>query len=134
MEDVRQLEDSLLSNPYLALILDRFDEIGLPDCWLAAGAIAQTVWNRLHDRAPAAGIKDIDIVYFDARDLGEAGKQRAKSRVRALFPDIPLPFVQNEARIHLWYAEKFGYPVAPYTSSADAIATFPTTATCIGVR
>jgi hypothetical protein len=42
--------------------------------------------------------------------------------------------VKNEARIHLWYEERFGYAIEPYLSSADAIATFPTTATAVGVR
>ena len=42
--------------------------------------------------------------------------------------------VKNEARVHLWYEEKFGYPIPPYQSTAAAIATFPTTATAIGVR
>ena len=42
--------------------------------------------------------------------------------------------VKNEARIHLWYEECFGYAIKPYISSADAIATFPTTATAVGVR
>jgi hypothetical protein len=135
VKKTQALEQAVRANPYLAPILDRFDEIGLPDCWLAAGAIAQTVWNRLHGREPAAGIGDIDLVYFDAGDLSEGGRQRAVARVRALFPDIPLPLdVQNEARIHLWYEEKFGYPIAQYKSSADAVATFPTTATSVGVR
>jgi hypothetical protein len=36
--------------------------------------------------------------------------------------------------VHLWYAEKFGNVLAPYTSTEDAITTFPTTATAIGVQ
>jgi uncharacterized protein len=42
--------------------------------------------------------------------------------------------VKNEARVHVWYRQKFGYAIPPYRSSAAAIATFPTTATSIGVR
>jgi hypothetical protein len=42
--------------------------------------------------------------------------------------------VKNEARVHLWYESKFGRPLAPYISTADAISTFPTTATAVGVR
>jgi uncharacterized protein len=36
--------------------------------------------------------------------------------------------------VHLWYEERFGYAIKPYPCCADAIATFPTTATAIGVR
>ena len=36
--------------------------------------------------------------------------------------------------MQLWYPSKFGYPVVPLASSAEAVATWPETATCIGVR
>lgn len=42
--------------------------------------------------------------------------------------------VKNEARVHLWYEKVFRYPIEPYMSVASAIASFPTTATAIGVR
>jgi hypothetical protein len=42
--------------------------------------------------------------------------------------------VKNEARVHLWYEAKFGYAIRPYASVADAITTFPTTATAVGLR
>jgi hypothetical protein len=62
----------------------------------------------------------------------EAGHE---SRLRDLFRALPLkPDVKNEARVHLWYKDRFGYPIEPYSSSADAIATFPTTATSVGIR
>lgn len=41
--------------------------------------------------------------------------------------------MKNEARVHLWYEAKFGYPITPYVSTTDAIATFPTTATAVGL-
>lgn len=37
-------------------------------------------------------------------------------------------------RIHMWYEAKFGYQITPYTSTAEAITTFPTTATAIGLK
>ena len=42
--------------------------------------------------------------------------------------------MKNEARVHLWYEAKFGRFVAPYASVTDAIGTFPTTATAVGIR
>jgi hypothetical protein len=36
--------------------------------------------------------------------------------------------------VHLWYQDRFGYSIKPYSSSADAIASFPTTATSVGIR
>jgi hypothetical protein len=47
----------------------RFEEIALPDSWLVAGCIAQTIWN-LRCRQPAEfGLKDVDLIYFDDQDL-----------------------------------------------------------------
>ena len=115
-------------------ILDRWSEIDLPDAWLVAGAVTQTVWNEAHGFALEFGIRDVDIVYFD-RDLSEASEQQHEQRVRAMFPDLPVAVdVKNEARVHLWYASKFGYDILPYASTEAALATFPTTAGAVGVR
>ncbi|WP_350223801.1 hypothetical protein [Rhizobium sp. CNPSo 4039] len=38
-----ELEDIVFGSPLLGSLLRRWDEIALPDCWLVAGAIAQTV-------------------------------------------------------------------------------------------
>ena len=42
--------------------------------------------------------------------------------------------VKNQARVHLWYRQRFGYDIVPYTSIEDAVATWPTPATAVGVR
>ncbi|MBZ9792989.1 nucleotidyltransferase family protein, partial [Rhizobium sp. 3T7] len=42
--------------------------------------------------------------------------------------------VKNQARVHSWYEAKFGYSIDPYTSTVEAITTFPTTAAAVGLR
>ncbi|MGR9156264.1 nucleotidyltransferase family protein [Rhizobium leguminosarum] len=75
------------------------------------------------------------MVYFDANDLSEDAEVEHSARVRRAFSDLPVWIdVKNEARVHLWYEGKFGYPIKPYSSTTDAIATFPTTATAVGLR
>jgi uncharacterized protein len=34
----------------------------------------------------------------------------------------------------VWYKDTFGYSITPYTSSEDAISTFPITAGVLGIR
>lgn len=122
-------------SPLVATVLDRWADIDLPDCWLVAGAIAQTIWNDAFGLPSVHGISDIDLVYFDAGDLSEEAEARHSVRIRDLFSDMDVWFdVKNEARVHLWYARKFGNAIAPYASAEDAITTFPTTATAIGVQ
>lgn len=132
---IKRLEAALMENRSLSEILGRFDEIGLPECWLVAGAVALTVWN-LAGRYPAErGSKDADIVYFDAGDLSAEVEAAHEARIRALFAHLPIKLdVKNEARVHLWYEKVFGYSIPPYVSVESAIASFPTTATAIGVR
>jgi hypothetical protein len=98
-------------------------------------ASPQAVWNALHGFDSRFGIKDYDLVYVDRHDLSEQAENRAESRARHLVTDLGVQLdVTNEARVHLWYEEQFGRPIAPYQSSEDAIATWPTTATSVGVR
>lgn len=131
----RRLEALLAQNSVLTMVLDRLVGLGLPGYYVGAGIVTQTVWNLACGRDPTADVKDIDVVYFDASDLSAATEDRQQAAVEALLPDVPLRFdVKNEARVHIWYEQKFGYPIEPYRSTEHAIATWPTTATAIGVR
>jgi uncharacterized protein len=125
----------LMASPVLTPLLARWPDIGLADCWLAGGAVAQTVWNGAFALAPDHGLSDVDLIYFDASDLSEAAEAYHEARLRRLFADVPVRIdVKNEARVHLWYAAKFGRALAPYTSTEHAISTFPTIATSVGVQ
>ena len=116
-------------------IFDRWHRLELPDCWLVAGAVAQTVWNVASGRPTDADIRDVDIVYFDGDDVSAESERRRERRTRSLFADSGFEFdVKNQARVHQWYAAKFGSEIAPYLSVEQAIATLPTTATAVGVR
>ena len=125
----------LYDSPLLHPIIEGWDKLALPDCWLVAGSIAQTVWNQKFNFPSTHGISDVDIVYFDPLDLTGEGEARHAARIRDAFHGLPVWIdVKNEARVHIWYEAKFGFSIAPYTSTVDAIASFPTTATSIGVR
>ncbi len=70
------------------------------------------------------------------RGIGSGKKPEEPCRFCGkLFKDLPIEVeVRNEARVHLWYHDKFGKHIAPYTSTEEAINTWPTTASSIGVR
>ena len=120
------------SNPVACRLLDRLPQLALPSWYLGAGGVAQTVWNHLHGFPPAHGIVDYDVVYFDPGDLSEAGEHAVEAAVSELV-DARVD-VTNEARVHTWYERRFGRPLAPYRSTEEAIATWPTTATSVGIR
>jgi hypothetical protein len=134
-DQIARINTVALRSPILSPILDRWSAVSLPDCWLVAGALAQTFWNNAFGLPLAHGIADVDIVYFDADDLSEEAELRHSRRIRDLFAELPLRIdVKNEARVHLWFEAKFGQTIPPYVSTADAISTFPTTATAIGIQ
>jgi uncharacterized protein len=121
-------------NPINAVILARGPALGVPDWWLTAGAVFQTVWNVLDGRDPGMGIADYDFFYYDASDLSYEAEDVVIRRADALFGDLGVPVeVRNEARVHLWYESRFGVPGVPFTSSSDAIDHFASTTCCFGV-
>lgn len=130
-----QLASILRESAVLYPILRKLPQLSLPNCYVCAGCIAQTVWNRRFGFSPEYGIDDIDIIYYDIGDMTKEGETETEARVRTVFPGLPHRLdVKNEARVHLWYEQKFGYSIRPYVSTEDAILSFPTTATAVGAR
>ena len=100
--DIALLQSIISESPLLFPILHDWEKLALPDCWLVAGAIAQTVWNHSFGLPATHGIADIDIGYFDPADLSESAEAEHRSRIRAAFPHLPAWIdVKNEARVHL---------------------------------
>ncbi|QRN79596.1 MAG: nucleotidyltransferase family protein [Nocardiopsis sp. BM-2018] len=129
------LEEALSRNDTLVEVLDRAAELAAPDWYLTAGCLFQTVWNVVTDRPPTHGIRDYDLFYFDPTDLSWAAEDRIIQAGAALFADLPASVeIRNEARVHLWYEEKFGVPCPPHTSVESAVDSFAATTCCLAVR
>ncbi len=126
---------TLERNEVLTEVLARAAKLDLPGWYLTAGCLVQTVWNVVTDRPAAAGIKDYDLFYFDESDLGWDAENEVIQAGGEVFRDVPAEVeIRNEARVHLWYEERFGVPCAPYTSTEHAIDSFPAASSCLGVR
>jgi len=120
-------------NPFNAELLNRLPALGLPDCWLVSGALFQTVWNFQSGLPSTHGIKDYDVFYFDPDTSWEA-ENAAIARGRAAFADLAITLeIRNQARVHLWYAEKFGTPYPPLTCATDGIDRFLTPCAQVGI-
>lgn len=119
-------------NETLRDVLEGARELDLPDWYVTAGAIFQTVWNGRTGRPPTWGIRDYDVLYHDAEDLGWGAEDVAIRRAAAAFGALSATVeVRNEARVHLWYEDKFGVSCPPYprdvyeTKAARWKATWP---------
>jgi len=126
---------ALDSNLTLTRVLAGAAEMDLPGWYLAAGCLYQTVWNAVSGLPPESGILDYDLIYFDGGDLSWEAEDQVIRAGEEVFAGLPaLVEIRNQARVHLWYEQKFGIPCPPHAASEDAIDTYPTTATSLGVR
>ena len=125
----------VLRNPTNERILRRLPDLDLPDCHLVAGCLFQTVWNCLSGKRPDEDILDYDVFYFDATDLSWEAEDVVIHRCSRAFADVDAEIqVRNQARVHLWYANKYGIACPPLDSSRDGIDHFLNESSCFGVR
>lgn len=128
-----RLAEVLRRSPSVMTALRAAREVAAPDWLVSAGAIRDAVWDALHDRAPTAIPRDVDLSYFDAADLAPERDRVVEAALRRIAPELRWD-AKNQAAVHLWYSARFGIVVPPFSSCAEAIATFPETASCVGVR
>ena len=134
-EQMTCLRQAVGLNETLGTVLTGAASMDLPGWYLVAGCLYQTVWNVITGRPPEAGILDYDLVYFDASDLSWEAEDAVIRAGNEVFAGLPAPVqIRNQARVHLWYQEKFGIPCPPHASSEAAIDTFEATVASLGVR
>jgi len=122
-------------NPVNRAILSRWHLLDLPNAWLVAGCLFQTVWNLHAGREPESGIKDYDIFYFDPTDLSDTAEAEVQAHVASVLGDLGIAVeVANQARVHLWYPDHFGRPYAALASAEEGIGRFLVLETCVGLR
>ena len=132
---IEVLEKIIMFNETLSEAIERAKTLDLDNYYISAGCITQTVWNYLSNNPLDYGIKDIDFVYFDDNNLDLEAENQVILKIKNLYSDLKIQIdIKNQARVHLWYKSHFGYEIKPYSLLEDAINTWPTTATAIGVR
>lgn len=128
------LEGILKKNTKLMEILKILDDDGIKNYYVGAGCINQTVFNYYHGKELDYGIKDYDIVYYDENTSYESEDIVIK-RLENKFKDLDVCVdIKNQARVYIWYYEKYGVKKTPYKSVEDAIASWGATITCVGIR
>ena len=131
-----RLEDIVRATPSLMHVMTVARELDLPEWLIFSGAIYQPVLNHLTGREADYGIKDYDLGYFDPSDTSYEAEDEVIQRVAQTFapPFSEMVEVRNQARVHLWFEDKFREPYAPLASSEEALSRFTTTAFSVGVR
>lgn len=123
-----------LRNPANRVLIERLAAIGLPQCHLTAGCLFQTLWNVLSGWPPTGNIKDYDVFYFDSVDLSWEAEDAVIRRVAPIAAELGIPVeVKNQARVHLWYEQRFGTSYPQLTSARDGISRYLVRCTCVGI-
>jgi hypothetical protein len=123
------------SDPGLMHLLERLRALELPQWRLVAGCLYQTVWNTLTDRPRGAGIKDYDVIYFDADDRSWEAEDTVIRRVAAATQDCVGPVqVRNQARVHLWFADRFGCNYPQLSCADESLCYYASLVHAVGVR
>ncbi len=129
------LERIIRDSPLLMRALHGLKRLALPDGWIVAGAIYDTVWNVLTDRDPLYGINDVDIFYFDGSDLSWDAEDRVIRAGETVFAGLSVRAeIRNQARVHLWFEAHYGEPRAPLTSCRESITHFAAQTHSVGAR
>jgi hypothetical protein len=130
---IRELEEIVRCTNWLMRALRAAREVDPPDWLICAGAVRTAVWDHLHDHEKRTPLSDIDLGFYDPHDRSEARERAVRCALRKELP-TEIWDANNQAAVHLWYAKKFGDEAEPLRSTRAALATFPETAVCVGLR
>jgi hypothetical protein len=127
-----RLASMVRSAPWLLEALQAARDVDPPDWLVGGGVLRDLVWDRLHGRPPARP-RDLDLAFFDPARPDPPRDAVVAAALTARLSGVPWD-AKNQAAVHTWYGRVFGGQVAPLTSAADGVATWPETATAVAVR
>ena len=135
-EQNREFISILKKNKDLMQILDYIEVLKLPNFYIAAGAIFQTIWNYYDNKPLNHGIKDIDIIYYDVNNISKEYEKALEEKIVKYLKKLNLNYefdVHNEARMHLWKKENENKNIDQYKNSEDAINQWIATVQSVGI-
>jgi hypothetical protein len=135
-EQIKNAISILEKNTELMDILDYIYKLKLPNYYIAAGSVFQTIWNYYDKKPLNYGISDIDIIYYNKDNLSVDMDIYYYNLIKDYCMKKGYNYeidVSNEARMHLWQKEKLNMDVPQYINSEDAINNWIATVHAIGI-
>ncbi len=138
LEEQQKIFESIIKKSSIIMkILKELQEYALvnpsfKNYYLAAGCVNQTIFNYLEGNKLDFGIQDYDIVYYDKDTSYEAEDKIIKDLEKRLGKGCY--DIKNQARVHIWYNEKYDTKKTPIASVEEAITKWGATVTCVGIR
>lgn len=125
----RQLLAMVRACPWLMQALDHAASLQLSEWCIAAGTVRELVWQHLFQDAVASLPNDVDLVYFHT---GPRNSVQLQQQLSLLMPELNWE-VTDQALVHTWHKDAQGRPVQPVYDLNQALASWPETATAVGV-
>lgn len=135
-EQNKEFISIIKQNKELMLILDYLYELKIPNFYIAAGSIYQTIWNYYDNKPLNDNIKDIDIIYYDSNHLSKEEEMALETNIINHFTKLNIKYdfdIHNEARMHLWKKENENPGIDYYKNSEDAIDKWIATVQAVGI-
>lgn len=115
------------------LALKAARELGLNSWGIGAGLVRSLVWDHLHGFEEPSPCADVDLVFYCPDGLGSLQEQSIERTLSTKAPGLQWEAV-NQASVHQWLqSQSPGHVIPAFKSLADGIASWPETATCVGV-
>ncbi len=126
----------LKKNTNLMKVLEFIDNLNLPNYYIAAGSVFQTIWNYFDNIDLNNNIKDIDVIHYDNTDLDVDKDIDLYNKIKEYCIKEQLNYdidVSNEARMHIWKKEHENVNINQYKNSEDAMNHWIATTHAIGI-
>lgn len=120
------IEKLVLADAWMMDVLHAAATLRLSDWWIGAGFLRNKVWDAIEGNKSKPP-KDVDLVYFNGKDTKPETDWNYDKQLKQDYSFAEWE-VRNQARMH--YVNNFD----PYTSTADGIAHWVETATCVAVK
>lgn len=136
-EQLETFIEIIKQNKELMATLDYIDSLKLPNYYIAAGAVFQTIWNYYDQKDLNYNIKDIDLVYHNAKNIEVEEDLKYYEKITEYIKEKNYPYeidVSNEARMHLWKRKHNNKETEPYETTEDAIRKWIATVHAIGIK
>jgi hypothetical protein len=129
----QELIHLIRSTPWLMSILETVRWCNPPEWLVGAGVMRNLVWDHLHQYQTPTPLADVDVIFFDPQDVRPERDRMVQQQLAQQLPRVPWE-ATNQAAVHLWYEDVFGFSVPALHSSEEAVGTWPETATSVAVR
>jgi hypothetical protein len=124
---MNKIVNLIKQDPVRLKALEYVYQLGLPQCYIAAGFVRNMVWDSLHNIPLSTPLNDIDVIYYEPNESNPKSYLAYEAQLKEQMPTLNWQ-VRNQATMHKRNGD------LPYTSTLDAMRYWPEKETAIAIR